>query len=113
MLITPAMASEPYWDAAPSRSTSIRLIAWTGIARKSVPVVPSPWEAITLGKATPWRRLPLTSTSTWSALIPRSVATWSAAPSPPWKRVELKEGAIRPSASAKSTSPSRASSSAP
>ena len=75
MLITPAMASEPYWDAAPSRSTSIRLIDCTGMARRSVPVVPNPSDAITLGNAAEWRRLPLTRTSTWSGFMPRSVAT--------------------------------------
>ena len=44
-LITPAIASEPYCDAAPSRNTSIRLMAWTGMARRSVPVVPCPTAA--------------------------------------------------------------------
>src|SRR5947207_193836 len=42
MLITPAIASEPYCEAAPSRSTSIRLIESAGIALRSVPTVPLP-----------------------------------------------------------------------
>ena len=42
MLITPAIASEPYWAAAPSRSTSIRSIAAAGIAFRSTPTVPRP-----------------------------------------------------------------------
>jgi len=42
ILITPAMASEPYCAAAPSLNTSIRFIAATGIALMSVPAVPLP-----------------------------------------------------------------------
>ena len=42
MLITPAMASEPYCADAPSRSTSMRSIAAAGIAFKSTPTVPRP-----------------------------------------------------------------------
>jgi hypothetical protein len=42
MLMTPAIASEPYCAAAPSRSTSIRSIADTGIAFRSTPVDPRP-----------------------------------------------------------------------
>src|SRR5216117_857146 len=66
MLITPAIASEPYWAAAPSRSTSIRSIAAAGIAFRSTPTVPRPNVPLTCTNALEWRRLPLTSTSTWS-----------------------------------------------
>ena len=41
-LMTPAMASEPYCAPAPSRSTSIRLIAPTGMLLKSTGLVPLP-----------------------------------------------------------------------
>src|SRR3546814_10462838 len=40
MFMTPAMASEPYCAAAPSRSTSTCSIASTGIVFRSVPVAP-------------------------------------------------------------------------
>ncbi|MDT4878000.1 hypothetical protein FQZ97_1135640 [compost metagenome] len=40
--MTPATASEPYWAPAPSRSTSMRLIALTGTALKSTGVLPLP-----------------------------------------------------------------------
>src|SRR5439155_600791 len=66
MFITPAMASEPYWAAAPSRSTSIRSIAAAGIAFRSTPTVPRPNVPLTCTNALEWRRLPLTRTSTWS-----------------------------------------------
>lgn len=42
ILMTPAIASEPYWAAAPSRRISILLIEAAGIAFKSVPVFPRP-----------------------------------------------------------------------
>src|SRR3546814_5065252 len=42
MLMTPAMASEPYCDEAPSRSTSIRSIAIGGIVFMSTPDEPRP-----------------------------------------------------------------------
>jgi hypothetical protein len=42
IFITPAMASEPYWALAPSRSISILSIAAAGIALRSVPVLPRP-----------------------------------------------------------------------
>src|SRR6058998_974459 len=79
MLITPAMASEPYWAAAPSRSTSIRSIAAVGIAFKSTPTVPRPNVPLTCTSAGGCRRLPLTSTSTWSGPRPRRLAglMWS------------------------------------
>src|SRR5438105_4283695 len=79
MFITPAMASEPYWAAAPSRSTSIRSIAAAGIAFRSTPTVPRPNVPLTCTSAGGWRRLPLTSTSTWSGPRPRRLAglMWS------------------------------------
>ena len=40
--MTPAIASDPYCAAAPSRSTSIFSIAEAGIAFRSTPVVPRP-----------------------------------------------------------------------
>src|SRR5947209_4133710 len=79
MLITPAMASEPYWAAAPSRNTSIRSMAAAGIAFKSTPTVPRPNVPLTCTSAGGCRRLPLTSTSTWSGPRPRRLAglMWS------------------------------------
>jgi len=38
---TPAIASEPYCAAAPSRNTSIRSIALLGIAFRSTPLEPA------------------------------------------------------------------------
>src|SRR5258708_9586213 len=66
MLMTPAMASEPYWAEAPSRRTSMRSIIAAGIALKSVDTEPRPMEPLRLTSALVWRRLPLISTSTWS-----------------------------------------------
>src|SRR5437870_133270 len=79
MFITPAMASEPYWAAAPSRNTSIRSIAAAGIAFRSTPTVPRPNVPLTCTNALEWRRLPLTRTSTWSGPRPRRLAglMWS------------------------------------
>ena len=74
MLITPAMASDPYWADAPSRSTSIRSMAAVGIAFKSTPTVPRPNVPLTCTSAGGCRRLPLTSTSTWSGPKPRRLA---------------------------------------
>ena len=74
MLITPAIASEPYCAAAPSRSTSIDWMADRGIALMSVPAEPRPMVCCTLTSACWWRRLPFTSTSSWSGPRPRSVA---------------------------------------
>ena len=74
--MTPAMASEPYCAAAPSRNTSTCRSAMAGIVEMS-----GPWEP----KATPlppcqsmiaerWRRLPFTRTSVWSGARFRSIA---------------------------------------
>ncbi len=80
--MTPAIASEPYCAPAPSRSTSMRLIALIGMELKSTGVVPLPILLSVLTSAEVWRRLPLTSTSTWSGESPRSCAAriWSAPP---------------------------------
>ena len=73
--ITPAIASEPYWAAAPSRKTSTCLIAEAGITEISGPWAPSdkppPKKVIT---ALRWRRLPLTNTKVWSDAKPRKLA---------------------------------------
>ena len=78
MLITPAIASEPYCEEAPSRSTSMRLIARPGIRLRSTAALPRPTVPLMLSSAETWRRLPLTSTRVWSGLRPRSVAGRSA-----------------------------------
>jgi hypothetical protein len=72
--MTPAIASEPYWAAAPSRRISISWIAEAGIALRSTPVEPRPMLPLTWTSALVCRRLPLTSTSTWSEPRPRRVA---------------------------------------
>ena len=71
-LTTPAMASEPYCAAAPSRSTSTRSMALAGMAEMSGPWAPSeaPLE-IHWMTAPRCRRLLLTSTSVWSGAMPR------------------------------------------
>ena len=59
--MTPAMASEPYCAAAPSRSTSACRIAIEGMAEMSGPCEPSarplPSQVMTAAR---WRRLRLT-----------------------------------------------------
>ena len=50
ILITPAIASEPYCAAAPSRNNSILLIEDVGIAFISVPTLPAPTVPFTLIK---------------------------------------------------------------
>ena len=61
--ITPAIASEPYWAAAPSRSTSACSRAMPEMSEMSGPWEPSasplPYQVMT---AVRWRRLPLTRT---------------------------------------------------
>ena len=94
MLITPAMASEPYWAAAPSRRTSMRSIAETGIALRSTPVEPRPMLPLRCTSALVCRRLPLMSTSTWSGPRPRRVAgRTESVPSVMVGRGKLKDGA--------------------
>ena len=73
---TPAMASEPYCAAAPSRSTSTCRSAMAGMAEMSGPCEPNatplpPCQSMIDER---WRRLPLTSTSVWSGARLRSIA---------------------------------------
>ena len=72
--MTPAIASEPYWAAAPSRRTSTRLSAMEGMRLMSTAEVPRPTEPLMLSSDAVWRRLPLIRTSVWSGPSPRSVA---------------------------------------
>ena len=62
--MTPAMASEPYCAAAPSRSTSACRIAIDGMTDRSGPCEPSamplPSQVMTAAR---WRRFPLTRIS--------------------------------------------------
>jgi len=71
-LMTPAMASEPYWAEAPSRRTSTWPIAIWGIAFMSTPEEPGAELPKTCTEAVLWRRFPLIRTSAWSGLMPRS-----------------------------------------
>ena len=74
--ITPAMASEPYWAAAPSRSTSTCRRAMAGMAEMSGPCEPyaTPLPPCQSMIDERWRRLPFTSTSVWSGARLRSIA---------------------------------------
>ena len=86
--MTPATASEPYWAPAPSRSTSMRLTAFTGMDAKSTATAPTPTPDSVLKIDVVCTRLPLISTRIWSGLRPRSCATrtWSALPELDWSR---------------------------
>ncbi len=113
MLITPAMASEPYWAAAPSCSTSMWSMAEDGIMSRSAAA--PPWNTLDrmARLATPWRRLPLTSTSTWLGLRPLSRADRvSLAMSPPMAWA-LNEGTARARAWIRPGDPVRARAAAP
>ena len=93
--MTPAIASEPYWAAAPSRRICTSLMASIGIALRSVPVLPRLRAPNRLTSAVVWRRLPLTSTRVWSEPRPRRAAeSTRSAPSAPLWRVELNDGEI-------------------
>ena len=74
--ITPAMASEPYCAAAPSRSTSTCRSAMAGMAEMSGPCEPNatPLPPCQSMMDERWRRLPLTSTRVWSGARLRSIA---------------------------------------
>ena len=114
MLITPAIASEPYWAAAPSRSTSMWWMADIGIALMSVPAEPRPTVCCTLTSACWWRRLPFTSTSSWSGPRPRSVAgRMMSVPSLMKVVLKLNEGSSSCSALPSSSVPVEARSFAP
>ena len=73
--ITPAIASEPYWAEAPSRSISACLSAMPGMSAMSGPWEPSarplPYHVITAVRC---RRFPFTSTRVWSGARPRRLA---------------------------------------
>ena len=94
MLMTPAMASEPYCAAAPSRRISILSMAERGMALRSTPVDPRPMVPLMWMRAVVWRRLPLMRTSTWSGPRPRRVAgRMESVPSAMVGRGKLKDGA--------------------
>ena len=61
MLITPAIASEPYCADAPSLNTWMSLIASIGIPEISEPVSPLPGEVCVYNNADKFLRLPLIS----------------------------------------------------
>ena len=106
MLITPAIASEPYWAAAPSRSTCAFSIAIRGMPFMSVPVLPRLRAPNRFTSAEVWRRLPFTSTSVWSEPRPRSAAeSTRSAPSAPVWRVELNDGEMLSASAARSKWP--------
>ncbi len=107
MLITPAMASEPYCAEEPSRSTSTFAIAAAGICPKSTAC--EPWltvpngSACRLTSAERWRRLPLISTSVSSGgRLRRLAGRMKAVPSAIGKRWVLNEGAMMASWSVRS-----------
>jgi hypothetical protein len=106
MLTTPAMASEPYWAEAPSRSTSTRSIAATGMVFRSTAEEPRPMLPLTLSWPDRCRRLPLIRISTWSGDSPRSCAGRTPlVPSVSAGRGKLSEGRARDSAVASSVEP--------
>ncbi len=74
MLTTPEIASEPYWAAAPSRSTSTDLTIAVGMVFRSTAAEPRPIEPFTFTSDDAWRRLEFTSTRVWSGDMPRRVA---------------------------------------
>jgi len=60
----PAIATDPYWAAAPSRSTSTYRIAALGICERSAPCDTAATDPpLTCTSAERWTRLPLISTS--------------------------------------------------
>ena len=74
--MTPAMASEPYCAAAPSRSTSTCRSAMDGMTEMSGPCDPKvtplpPYQSMIDER---WRRLPLMRTRVWSGARLRSIA---------------------------------------
>src|SRR4051812_14595381 len=93
MLMTPAIASEPYCAAAPSRRICVLSRASIGIVFRSVPVFPRLRAPKMFTSAVVWRRFPFTSTSVWSDPRPRSAAeSMRSATSAPVCRVELNDG---------------------
>ncbi len=73
-LTTPEIASDPYWAAAPSRSTSMLLTMAAGMVFMSTADEPRPMVPFTFTSDEEWRRLELTSTRVWSGPMPRRVA---------------------------------------
>ena len=63
MLITPAIASDPYCAEAPSRNTSILSMAAAGILFRSTPTSPFPGVSLMYTKALWFLRFPLTKTN--------------------------------------------------
>ena len=92
--MTPAIASEPYCAAAPSRSTSMRPMAGAEIWERSGPCAPAlSAPAATCTSAERCMRLPLMSTRIWSAGRPRSVGGRTKAEASPRRlRCWLNEG---------------------
>ena len=89
-MITPAMASEPYWAAALSLSVSTDCNAMEGIVPISGPCAPKPPSCINAAR---WRRLPLTSTRVWCESRPRMLTgRMNVAPSEIGCRVTLNDG---------------------
>ena len=74
ILITPAIASEPYCAEAPSFNISIFLIAETGMVFKSVPEFPLPLVPYKFIREAWCLLFPLTSTKVWSGPRPLYVA---------------------------------------
>ena len=113
-LSTPAMASDPYWAAAPSRSTSICRRAMAGMVETSGPCAPSATPLPSHEMTAPrWRRLPFTSTSVWSGAIPRRLAgRTTAAMSPSSCGLTWKDGSSTRNWSARFVPPWRTTSAA-
>ena len=72
--ITPAMASEPYCEDAPSRSTSTRSMAAIGIAARFTPTSPLPGVRFKYACACWLTRFPLIKTSVLEGPKPRMSA---------------------------------------
>ena len=83
-LMTPAMASAPYWATAPSRRISTRSTAIAGIRPMLGPWAPLPAAGTNSAiRAARWRRLPLIITRVWSGASPRNdVERTNVSPSP-------------------------------
>ncbi len=104
--MTPAIASEPYCAAAPSRSTSMRSMALMGMVFRSAGDEPRPAVPLTLTTAVVCQRLPSTSTSVWSGDRPRSCAGRTAeVPSAMAGRGKFSDGSRRAKAVASSVVP--------
>ena len=108
--ITPAMASEPYWAAAPSRSTSTCPRAMAGMVEMSGACEPyaTPLPPCQSMIDERWRRLPLTRISVWSGARLRSMAGRTTVDAPPMGWVlTLNDGMTVRSCSFRSPAPWR------